>query len=50
MIWPVILIVLGSPFIIFFKILRVLPPIHMGKLGVVYDQAGKARVVGITNY
>lgn len=28
---------------------RLIEPL-MGKLGVVYEQAGKARVIGITNY
>jgi len=41
---------LAAPLVIFFMIMGVMPKIHLGKLGVVYDQAGKARVVGITNY
>jgi len=48
--WATVLMFLAAPLVIFFMIMGVMPKIHLGKLGVVYDQAGKARVVGITNY
>jgi hypothetical protein len=38
---PVYLLLLG---------LRLIRPLHLGRLSVVYDQAGKARVVAITNW
>lgn len=43
MLWagPVYFILLG---------LRLMKPLHLGRLSVVYDQAGKARVVAITNW
>jgi hypothetical protein len=50
MMWLLFLLLMASPLVILFWIARLLPHVNMGKLGVVYDQAGKARVVGITNY
>lgn len=38
---PVYLVLLG---------LRLIKPLHLGRLSIVYDQAGKARVVAITNW
>jgi len=38
---PVYLLLLG---------LRLIKPLHLGRLSVVYDQAGKARIVAITNW
>lgn len=46
--WLIVLIVIMSPFIPIKWLWK--SPINMGKLSVVYDQAGKARVVAITNF
>lgn len=59
--WIIILILFAIPFISIFAIFRLvdfifyyktynLPKLHIAKLSVVYDQAGKARIVGISNY
>lgn len=44
-----ILLVYG-PFYITLRIFGMIDPLRMGKLSTVYDQAGKARIVAITNW
>jgi len=44
-----ILLVFG-PLYLFLRISGMLAPLRMGKLSTVYDQAGKARIVAITNW
>jgi hypothetical protein len=48
--WAYFILVLAFPLVAILWIMGLIESKHMGKLGVVYDQAGKARVVGITNY
>lgn len=49
LIWLIFLIIIFSPFyIIIFFLTK--SKLHIGKLSVVYDVAGKSRIVGITNY
>lgn len=48
-IWLLILILLLSPYYLISRLVGAKKPI-IGKLSVVYDQAGKARIVAITNY
>lgn len=43
-----ILLILSFPFVLLSVILKELQP--LGRLGVVYDQAGKARVIALCNY
>jgi hypothetical protein len=42
--------IIYGPFYGLMRILGMITPLRMGKLSVVYDQAGKARVVAITNW
>jgi hypothetical protein len=48
--WLFLIILSSFPIFIVLRLLGRLPKLNMGRLGVVYDQAGKARVVGITNW
>jgi len=40
----------GAPVYLLLRLFGVIPPMKLGKLSVVYDQAGKARIVAITNW
>jgi len=44
------IIILYGPVYILARTFGVITPLRMGKLSVVYDQAGKARIVAITNW
>jgi len=59
--WIIIIIITYIPIFFLISLSRVIGPLlfkikipktalHIAKLGVVYDQAGKARIVGISNY
>lgn len=48
--WISLLQCLALPVIILYMILGVAPSLIIAKLSVVYDQSGKARIVGITNW
>jgi len=48
--WLLLIVSVAAPFVLLFRILGMLPPLCLGKLSVVRDQAGKARVVAITNW
>jgi hypothetical protein len=50
MLWPVFLILISSPIFVVLRAGGWLKRLNMGKLSVVYDQAGKARIVAITNW
>lgn len=49
-IWFCFLILLFSPMYIIILLCKLMKPLHLGRLSVVYDQAGKARIVGIANW
>jgi len=48
--WFIVIILIYGPVYGLFRTLGMVTPLRMGKLSVVYDQAGKARVVAITNW
>jgi len=48
--WCVFLLVISFPLYLIFWLSGTLKPILLGRLSVVYDQAGKARVIAITNW
>jgi hypothetical protein len=48
--WILILIVIASPLYLVFLLFKDVKKLHLGKLAVVRDVAGKARVVAITNW
>nr|UIW13840.1 MAG: RNA-dependent RNA polymerase [Rhizoctonia solani mitovirus 67] len=48
--WILCILVAAVPVMIFIFILGGVQELFVGKLGVVKDQAGKSRIVGITNY
>jgi len=50
MVWLNILLVLMGPLYGILLLFKVMSPMKLGKLSVVYDQAGKARIVAITNW
>jgi len=49
-VWLNILLVLMGPLYSILLLFRMVPLMKLGKLSVVYDQAGKARIVAITNW
>nr|UPW42269.1 MAG: putative RNA dependent RNA polymerase [Inner Mongolia grassland mitovirus 2] len=49
-VWLILIIVASSPILFGLKVGGWMKRLNMGKLSVVYDQAGKARVVAITNW
>jgi len=49
-VWVLFIILVSSPIVIVLKTGKWLNKLNMGKLSVVYDQAGKARIVAITNW
>lgn len=48
--WIILVQICALPIILFLCIIGKMPKLNLGRLGVVEDQAGKARVVGITNW
>lgn len=48
--WVLLIIFVSSPFIILLWVVGNSVKLCIARLSVVYDQAGKARIVGITNY
>lgn len=49
--WLYFLLILGAPLYVFLRIVAPgCPELLLGRLGVVYEQAGKARIVAITNW
>jgi len=46
----IVLILWAGPVYLLLLGLRLIRPLHLGRLSIVYDQAGKARVVAITNW
>jgi hypothetical protein len=50
LIWLYIILIISGPFYLIFRLLGLLDPSKLGKLSIVYDQPGKARVVAITNW
>lgn len=48
--WVVLIVIVSSPIFIVLRVGGWLKRLNMGKLSVVYDQAGKARIVAITNW
>lgn len=49
-VWLILIIIASSPVLFGLKVGGWIRKLNMGKLSVVYDQAGKARVVAITNW
>jgi hypothetical protein len=49
-VWLLLIITVAFPLLIILKLFKVSPHLVLAKLGVVHDQSGKARIVGITNY
>jgi hypothetical protein len=45
-----IIIIMYGPLYILMRFMGIVTPLRMGKLSTVYDQAGKARIVAITNW
>jgi hypothetical protein len=50
LLWSSFIQLLAFPILILFRMVGVTPNIVIAKLSVVHDQAGKARIVGITNW
>lgn len=50
LIWLYIILLTSGPIYIIFRLFKLVDPIKLGKLSIVYDQPGKARVVAITNW
>jgi hypothetical protein len=50
LIWYFVTIIVTGPLYAFMRIFDIIEPLKLGKLSVVYDQAGKARIVAITNW
>lgn len=50
LLWSFIIQLLAFPVLCVYRVLGVVPSIIIAKLSVVHDQAGKARIVGITNW
>jgi hypothetical protein len=48
--WILILIVISSPLYLVFLLFKDVKRLHLGKLAVVRDVAGKARIVAVTNW
>jgi len=48
--WILIVLLLASPLYYFLFIIGLMKRLHLGRLSTVYDQAGKARIVGIANW
>jgi len=48
--WLIVILITIGPTYILLRTCGVMAPVRMGRLSVVYDQAGKARVVAITNW
>lgn len=50
LLWSSIIQFWAFPILLLYRILGIVPSIIIAKLSVVHDQAGKARIVGITNW
>jgi len=48
--WIIAILAWAGPVYVLSRVTGRMTSLHLGRLGVVYDQAGKARVVGITNW